>query len=79
MAHIADRPPVRLMVPARLVNSLNWASNHGAQWGSIAAAAWIVIVRAVGEPWWAAALCGVLFGVVAVLCPPSASRIDDDR
>lgn len=79
MAHITDRPPVRFMVLARLITILNWASDHRFEWGSLVAAMWIVIVRAFGEEWWVAALCGALFGVVAVLCLPSALRTGDDR
>lgn len=78
MAYTADGPPVRLMVLARLITILNWVSVHRLEWGSIVAATWIVVVRAFGEPWWVATLCGVLFGVVAVLCLPSARRRGDD-
>ena len=78
MAHMADRPPVRLMVLARLITVLNWASVHPLEWGGLVAATWIVLVRAYGEPWWVATLCGALFGVVAVLCLPSARRQHDD-
>ncbi|MFD9735740.1 hypothetical protein [Umezawaea sp. NPDC059074] len=68
---MAGRPPVRIMVLARLITLLNWASDHRVEWGSLVAAVWIVLVRVYGEPWWVAALCGALFGVVAVLCLPA--------
>jgi hypothetical protein len=79
MARIADRPPVRLMVLARLITLLNWASDHRVEWGSLIAATWIVIVRAFGEQWWVAGFCGALFGVIAVLCLPSTVHTGDDR
>jgi hypothetical protein len=66
------------MVLARLITVLNWASVHRLEWGSIVAATWIVLVRAFGEPWWVATLCGTLFGVAAVLCLPSTRRRSDD-
>jgi len=61
---------VRIMVLARLITLLNWASSHRVEWGGLVAAVWIALVRAYGEPWWVAALCGALFGVAAVLCLP---------
>jgi hypothetical protein len=81
MRHIDDRPPVRFMVLARLIRLLTWSRTNLVEFGVIATAVSTAAIRLSGEQWWAAALCGVLFGIAAVLClrPSPAEPLDDRR
>jgi hypothetical protein len=74
MDRTTDELPFHLVLLLHYLRFRGWASTSPVEWASSAGAVGVVIVRLFGEPWWVAALCGSMLGVLAVLLVPPLSR-----